>query len=586
MISPSVIEEIKIRNPIDDVVSSYVRLTRSGQDLKGLCPFHSEKTPSFIVHPADGFFHCFGCGAGGDVITFVMRAENLSYIDALEFLARRAGITLPDDLERKDNGTLSRSDNVSMNREAARFYSERLTDPLTPKALDYLTRVRGLKMPLIRHFGLGYAPDSFDALRDHLRSKGYTDRQMFEGGLLQESKKNPGHYYDMFRDRMMVPMLDTAGNVVAFSGRRLDGEKIMKYVNTSNTPAFRKGKYIFALNFAKDHCKDQLILCEGQMDVIALHGAGFPSAIATMGTALTGEQARLMKRYTDRVVICYDADEAGQTNAEKAFGILAEAGLETRIIKVEGAKDPDEYIKKFGPDAFGRLLEGSRTRFDFKFKKILDRYNVSLTDERIKAAADTVRLIAGYPSSVERELYLEEASKKLGVSIENLKNDVQRQLRSNKRKEDRENSDAILRRAQGFSDKVNPTAIGNVAAARAEETILGLMMLRPEIAARALDSGDVKEEDFVTDFHRRAFEGFKELHLAGSPADPTLLQDRLTVEETGRLIALRLARSELRENGYPVLLDCVKRLRSCKKPKENAQREDDILAIIARKKKT
>ncbi|MBQ9467480.1 MAG: DNA primase [Clostridia bacterium] len=586
MISPAVIEEIKLRNPIDGVVSSYVRLQRSGQDLKGLCPFHSEKTPSFIVHPSQGFFHCFGCGAGGDVITFVMRAENLSYVEALEFLAQRAGIVLPQDLERRENGLLTRSENTQMNREAAKFFHDRLLDPQTPEALDYLTRERSMTMPLITRFGLGYAPDSFSALRDHLRSKGYTDRQMVEGGLLQESKNKPGSYFDLFRGRMMIPMLDTSGNVVAFSGRRMDGIKMMKYVNTASTPAFVKGKYVFALNFAKDHCKEHLILCEGQMDVIALHGAGFPQAVATMGTALTDEQARIMKRYTDRVIICYDADEAGQKNAEKAFGILAKAGLETRILRVEGAKDPDEYIKKYGKDAFRKLLEGSKTRFEYKFEKIVKEYDLTSTDGRVKAASEAVKLISSYSSAVERELYVGVASGKLGVTAENLKTEVERALRAERKKQEKAQSDELLRRAQGFRDRVNPQTVGNVAAVRTEETILGLMMILPENARRVYETGDVKEEDFITDFDRRVFVGLLSLCAEGIDADPMLLQDRFTPEETAKLLEMRAGRAELKDNGYAILLDCVGKLRLLKKPKDPVSPIDAISEIIKNKKKT
>ena len=581
MISQSVIEEVKIRNRLEDVISNYVRLEPSGRDLKGLCPFHSEKTPSFVVHPSDGYFHCFGCGAGGDVITFIMKAENLSYPEALEFLAQRAGITLPSERKNEQTG-LSKSENASMNREAARYFHACLMDKNTPEGLNYLMKERGLSLPLIKHFGLGYAPDGFHGLVDHLRKKGYTYEQMVAGFLAKESKNKPGSYYDVFRARVMVPMLDTTGNVVAFSGRRIDGEKIMKYVNTSDTPAFRKGKYIFALNFAKDYCKERLILCEGQMDVIALHGAGFPQAIATMGTAITADQARIMKRYTDRVVICYDADEAGQTAADKAFALLSQVGIETRIIKVTGAKDPDEFIKKFGKDAFARLLDGSKTRFDHKFEQILAKYDLTHTDEKIRAANETVDLISGYPSGVERELYLGTASKGLGVTYDSIKADVERVMRRNARKNKNEQADQVLRLTQGFSDKVNVQIIGNVASARAEEAILGLMMLRSEIAQKVFAEKSVCEEDFVTDFNRRVFCAFRRQYEAGGEIDPLLLQDEFTPDETGRMIAIREERAQLGDNSYDILLSCVKRLRQ-RTGKENTTEE--ILSIINKKKK-
>ena len=535
-----------------------------------------------MVHPAEGYFHCFGCGAGGDVITFIMKAENLSYIDALEFLAQKAGMELPVDGDKGQTSLITRSENLSMNREAARFFHACLMDPNNKKGLDYYMKERGLSLPLIKHFGLGYAPDSSHALLDHLKKKGYSGEQIYTAGLAQRSKNTSGAYYDMFRARVMVPMLDTSGNVVAFSGRRIDGVKMMKYVNTPDTPAFRKGKYIFALNFAKDFCKEQLILCEGQMDVISLHGVGFPQAIATMGTAITPEQARMMKRYTDRVVICYDADEAGQTAAEKAFRLLSEVGIETRILTVKDAKDPDEYVKKFGKSAFSKLLVGSKTRFDYKFEQILAQYDIAKTDERIKACEETVRLISGYASSVERELYTTKAAEKLGVSVENLKNDVQRVIRSRQREKKRAQSEEVLKKAQGYSDRVNPQTIRNVAAEHAEEAILGLMMIRAENAHKAITEGAVKEEDFVTEFNKKVFLLFKELVEGGRDVDPTVLQDRLSPDETGRLISMRDARAGLTENGCAVLLDCVKRLRSCAR---SSDKVDDIRSILDQKRK-
>ena len=568
-----------MRNNIEDVVSTYVHLERSGRDLKGLCPFHSEKTPSFVVHPSDGYFHCFGCGAGGDVITFIMRAENLSYPDALQFLAQRVGITLPDSGEKRD-GTLSKTEVVKMNREAAKFYHACLMDPKTPAGLQYL-HSRGLSDALIKHFGLGYAPDGWSALRDHLASKGFSYEQMVTANLVQESRNKKGTFYDVFRNRVMVPMLDVSGSVVAFSGRRFDGVNMMKYVNTADTPAFRKGKYIFALNFAKDHCAERLILCEGQMDVIALHGAGFPQAIATMGTAITPEQARIMKRYTKSVVICYDDDAAGQKADDKAFALLSEVGLETRILKVQNAKDPDEFIRKFGKEAFARLLDGTKTQFEHKFAQILSKYDVRNTDEKVKAANETVRLIAGFYSSVERELYIQNASAKLELPGDSLKSDVERILRSERRKQKKDESARILRQTEGYGDRVNMQFAGNVSAARSEEAILGMMLLRPEIAKETFEKGAVRENDFVTDFDRRVFLSLKEQYEKHGALDPGLLAESFTTDEVARVFRMRSERAELSENSIAVFTDCVKKLRASGKTEAT---EDGILSIIKKKR--
>ena len=315
MVPQSIIEEIKFRNPIEEVISSYVTLSNAGANMKGLCPFHSEKTPSFTVYTADSHFYCFGCGAGGDVITFVMRAENLDYPAAIEFLAKRAGISLPDPGDDKffDKG-VSRSRVIEMNTAAARFFRDMLFDEKTGAAARaYVTR-RRLEVPIIKRFGIGYAPNSFGALRDHLKSLGFTDEEMIEGSLCRKSEKN-GAAYDFFRNRVMFPLIDVAGNIVAFGGRSLEKEPLQKYMNSKDTSAFNKRKTLFALNFAKNNCADGLILVEGNVDVVTLHQAGFENAVATLGTSITEEHARLIKKYTDKVVIAYDGDAAGQKAA-------------------------------------------------------------------------------------------------------------------------------------------------------------------------------------------------------------------------------------------------------------------------------
>ena len=559
MIHQSVIEELKMRNNIEDVVSSYVRLTRSGQNLKGLCPFHSEKTPSFTVFAGEGNFYCFGCGAGGDVITFIMKAENLAYPEALEFLANRVGMELPKDYRNKDEG-MSRSEIVSMNREAAKYFYSCLMNPKTPQGLEYFTKKRGFSLPLIKRFGMGYAPEGWNGLRDHLKSKGYSYEQMLQANLIQKSREKES-YYDVFRNRVMVPILDVSGNVIAFGGRLLEDGKQPKYLNTSDTPAFRKSKNLFALNFAKDYCSDRMILCKGYMDVIALHGAGFSNAVATLGTAMTPDHARMMKRYTKSVVISYDADTAGQNAADKAFRLLGEVGLEAKLLKVENAKDPDEFIKKFGKDAFRKLLDGSKPQFEFKFDRIAGKYNLNSLEDKIKASGKVARLIATFPSSVERELYISRASERLGVQKTSLSNDVERLRRAEQRKQKNEHAGEILRQAQGYSDRVNPQIIGNVGAARAKEAILGLLLLKNDVAERVFREKSLSEEDFVTDFHKKVFLMLKEAWEAGEPPELSTLSDRLSADEIGRLMHLKLQRAELEKNDYGVFLECVNRLR-------------------------
>ncbi|MBQ4043795.1 MAG: DNA primase, partial [Clostridia bacterium] len=408
MIPHSIIEDLKARSDIVDVISSYVPLKRAGSNMNGLCPFHSERSPSFTVFTGgDPHFFCFGCGAGGDVISFIMRIENLEYRPALDFLAKRAGITLPDDDDRPDNG-VGRKRIFEMNICAARYFRSVLNDPVLGRAGREYIEKRQLPSAIVRRFGLGYAPDSGFALRVHLKQNGFTDEEMRVGYLCGISKK--GYAYDIFRGRLMIPIIDTAGNIVAFGGRLVGEAKPdaggftpPKYLNSSDTPAFKKSRHLFALNYAKSNCTERLILCEGYMDVIMLHSAGFENAVATLGTAITSDHARIMKKYTNNVVIAYDSDEAGQKAADKALRLLGEAGVEGKVLRMSGAKDPDEYIKTFGAQRFRDLLSQSRPRFDYKLENILAAHDLENPDEKIKAAAAVCAEIASVSSNVERD---------------------------------------------------------------------------------------------------------------------------------------------------------------------------------------
>ena len=342
-INDAFLSELKMRTDIMDLVSSYVSLDsrRQGRTHKGLCPFHNEKTPSFMVYEDTQSFYCFGCGAGGDAITFAMKIENLDYIEAVKLLAERAGLSMPQDgyddsLHQKKNRILA------ANREAARFFHSCLLDKKNSHALNYFLN-RGLTAQTIKHFGLGYAPDSWDSLIKHMRSKGFSVNELYDADLVKKSTKNGERFYDNFRNRMMTPIIDIRGNVIGFGGRVLDDSK-PKYVNTADTLVYKKSHEVFAMNYAKNSKEDFLIVAEGYMDVIALHQAGFTNAVACLGTALTNEQARLMKRYTDEVVLSYDSDEAGQKATKRAMQIFSDSGLKVRVLQLRGGKDPDDII--------------------------------------------------------------------------------------------------------------------------------------------------------------------------------------------------------------------------------------------------
>ena len=572
MISPQIIEELKYRNDIEDVISGYVTLKRAGSNLVGLCPFHSERSPSFTVFTGTRSFYCFGCGAGGDVISFVMRAENLDYMDALRYLAKRAGIELPDDGTGQTGG-VNRERILAMNREAAKFFFSELGK--SPAAQEYIAK-SGLSSAIVRHFGIGYAPDDWQALAKHLSSVGFTKEEMSAGFLCSVSKRN-GNSYDIFRNRIMFPVIDVRGDIIAFGGRTIgkDPEE-PKYINSSDTPVFNKRRNLFALNFAKNSCAEQIILCEGYMDVVSLHGAGFTNAVASCGTALTADQARLMRKYSKSAIISYDADEAGQRAADKAFALLGEAGLEARLLKVEDAKDPDEYIRKFGKDGFSRLLSRSRSRFDFKFSSILAANDVNTPDGRIKAAGQAAEVIAGIWSEVERDVYTRQVCEKLGLSYDGMKNDVARLIAKRNKKEKAERNSAVIREAEGFGDRINPDRIKNVGAAGAEDTVIGILAMYPELIPQTAEKTGLAPDDFVTDFNRRVYE--KMLSL-GKGFDIGLLGEDFSADEVSRVIKYTVSRQGLTDNGMKVVAQCVEKLKKSRE-KEGLSLED----LIAKKR--
>lgn len=551
-ISQQTLNEIKFRNSIEDVVSGYVQLKRSASNLVGLCPFHSEKTPSFTVFPADGSFYCFGCGAGGDVIAFVRRAESLDYPSAVEFLARRAGISIVTDESDKEMYA-RRSSVLKMNLEAARFFNSCLFDPKYGKeAMEYLCVKRGLSTSLIKHFGLGFAPDNYGMLTRHMSSLGYKDYELSSAFLCGISKKN-GAPYDYFRNRIIFPIIDPSGQVVAFGGRVMD-DSLPKYLNTSDTPAFRKSRTLFALNYAKDSCAEQMILCEGYMDVIALHGAGFSNAVATLGTAITKEHARLMKRYTKSVVICYDSDDAGQKAADKAFGVLGEVGLEARILKVTSAKDPDEYIKKFGRDGFSRLLKNTESEFQFRLGKILSKYDIANTDQRLKALDEAIGVIAGVQSAAAREIYSRIVSEKFSVSAENIAKDAEKRFARSERQKNAIEKERLLLSATGISDRVNADYVKNPRAASSEEKIIGILLLHPEYIEQMEKKGIAfSSDDFFTSFSKKIVALM--LSFEGRPFDISSLGTELSVEETDRLTKLKMDREKLTDNSLQLLTE-------------------------------
>ena len=573
------IEEVKYRSRIEDVISSYVNLKRAGSNYQGLCPFHSEKTPSFTVFPGTDTFHCFGCGAGGDVISFVMRAENLEYPGAIEFLAKRAGLAMPEDAD-TGSETIKRSRFYEMNRAAALFFNQSLYAPDAAEAREYLKK-RGLSGAAVKRFGLGYAPNSFDALRRHMHGLGYRDDELKEAFLCGRSEKT-GNYFDYFRGRIIFPIIDNFSNVIAFGGRAL-GDGKPKYLNSSDTPVFKKSRNLFALNFARNACAESLILCEGYMDVIAVNMAGFPNTVATLGTALTTEQARIMAKYTKKVILSYDSDDAGVTAAKRAIPILTEVGLEVKLLRMEGAKDPDEFIKKFGAARFKTLIDDSQGKLDYLCDNVIKKYNLLIPEDKMKAADELCEVICGIYSDVEREIYITRVAERLSVEPANLARDVERRMRRKTREGEAEMRRKIVSDTLGYGDRVNRDFVKNAKAARAEEAIIGILLLRPEFVSE-LKRGNVAldADDFLTGFNKRVFEA---ILACEEKCDIGTLAEQFSIEEIDRITKMQVTRAALTRNDLDVLKDNIRTLKSEAAEKASADALDDIKNLLNRKKK-
>lgn len=477
----SFLQELKLRSDITEIASSYVNLKRHGRNMVGLCPFHGEKTPSFNIYTENGSFYCFGCGAGGDVITFIMKIENLDYVEAVKFLAQRAGMEMPENTY-DDSLSKLRMRIYEANREAARFFHATLLSQRGQSGLNYL-RGRALSDRTIRHFGLGFADDDWNSLCNHLKNKGFSEYEIYSANLAFK-RKNGNGIYDRFVNRVMFPIIDLRGNVIAFGGRIMTDEK-PKYLNTSDTPVFKKSENLFSLNNAKSSGTRTLILCEGYMDVIALNQAGFTNAVATLGTALTNEQAVLMKRYADEVIICYDADGAGQKATARAIEILRNAGLPIKILTVPSGKDPDEFIRskgENGPAAFKLLIEKCGNDIEYRLMKLRENYNLNTTDGKVAFLNEAVKIVATIESPIERDVF----ASKLCAELEIDKNAFNDQIAKIKRRGRRENIKKETRQIQyelnGQNDKINKEHYKKPRSSSAEEALLVYLINNPDYA--------------------------------------------------------------------------------------------------------
>ncbi len=569
------IDELVSRTDIVDLVSGYVRLNKKGNNYWGLCPFHSEKTASFSVSPDKQICYCFGCHKGGGAINFLMELENLSFVDAVRHLAQRAGMEVPE--TGYNTGMKEKRERLlEMNKEAARYFHARLYTPQGAQALAYL-RGRGLSQGTLTNFGLGFAPDSWDGLLNALGEKGYDKKMVLEGGLAVSNDK--GRIYDRFRNRVIFPIIDVRGSVIGFGGRVMDDSK-PKYLNSPEGPVYNKSRNLFALNIAKKSKAGRIILTEGYMDTIALHQAGFDCAVASLGTALTTEHAQLLSRYTKEAVIAYDGDGAGVAAAQRAIPLLEKAGLKVKVLRMRGAKDPDEFIKAYGRDAFAKLLDESENHIEYRLDQIKRKYDLRDDGQRVDFLHEVTGLIASLPNAVEREVYGTRAAQAAGISPEALGQEVKKELRRRISKEKKRQERRNLAPAANAQPEARTLRYENVRSALAEEGVLRLVLLEPVLLDR---TGDLTGADFSAPLLGKVFDLLRDRHADGRPIQLGGLANTLTPEEMSHLARIT-DRPENLSHSQRSLADYIAVIRM-ERMKRGGGADEDILRAAQAKYK-
>ena len=569
----SFITELAERNDIVDVVSGYVRLSKkSGSNLFGLCPFHSEKTPSFSVSPDKQIYHCFGCGKGGGVINFIMEIENLSFPEAVEFLARRVGMELPEQAD--DHESRRRARMLALNRDSARYFHDQLSTPGAQIAREYIAK-RQISKKMVTAFGLGFAPDGWSGLIDAMHAKGYTDYELFDAGLVRRGKS--GGYYDTFRRRLMFPVIDVRGNVIGFSGRVLgDGEP--KYMNSPETLVFNKSRNLFALNLAKKSKSGYIILSEGNIDVVSLHQAGFDSAVASLGTSLTPEQAHIISRYTNEVIIAYDNDGAGIKASQRAIGILEKLDLKVKVLRVNGAKDPDEFIRLKGADAFRNLLEGAENQVDYRLRAVTDKYDLSVDEQKVEFLKEASELVARLPGSVERQVYAMRVASMAGVNADVVAGETERRRKKLPRQSRREDAREQSRPERQSQPAEKAFRYENPASAVAEEGVIRLLYLEPELINAPLPPA----EEFSSPVLAHIYTEICGMLRAGQKVSTTTLTALLSPEEISLVVNI-IQKPELLANSRRSMSDYTERIKS---ESERCGAKPDFAAIARQKQNT
>ena len=530
---PSFIDELIARNPIEDVVGQRVNLRRSGANMFGLCPFHGEKTASFSVAPDKGIYYCFGCHKGGGVINFVMELEGLSYPDAVRNLAKRCGMEVPED-EQYQSRYQAQERLWALHKEAARFFHSQLYAPIGQNALNYALG-RGMPKSTLTKFGIGYAPDSWDMLVKAMEAKGYTKQELIDSGLVTESKKN-GNIFDRFRDRLMFPIIDIRGNVIGFGGRIMNNKdpNAAKYLNSPETLIFNKRKNLFALNYAKKSKLGYLILVEGYMDAIALHQYGFDCAVASLGTSLTEEHAVLISRYVEQVVLIYDGDEAGQRATRRAIPILEKAGIRVKVLQMKDAKDPDEYLKKFGADKFRLLLEDSSNRVEYQLNAIKKKYDLKEDDQKIRYVHESAELISTLGSSVQREVYGGRVAEAAGISADAMALEIKKAYKRRMERDKKEQEKIDLAPARSLQPRARTIRYDNMKSAMAEEGAIALALLDPSLMDK--EKG-LTGSSFSVPVLGKVFDQLLAMHQKGMEVTLAALTD-LSSEEMSHIVGV------------------------------------------------
>lgn len=573
--SPAFIDELNARNPIEDVVGQYVALKRQGGRLFGLCPFHGEKTASFSVSPDAQLYYCFGCHKGGGAINFIMEIEGLTYPDAVRFLAKRAGLEVPEDESYRSRYQLQER-LWALCKDSAHYFRRQLFASEGKQAVEYIVS-RGLSRQTATNFGLGFAPPGWTGLLDAMQGLGYSTEELLAAGLAIRSQK--GSVYDRFRNRLMFPIIDVRGNVIGFGGRVMDDSK-PKYLNSPETTVFNKRRNLFAMNVAKKSKLGYIILTEGYMDAIALHQYGFDCAVASLGTALTDEHANLLSKYTDRVFLTYDADEAGQNATHRAVPMLEKAGLQVKILRLQGAKDPDEYLKKFGAGRFRLLLERSENHAEYQLQSIGQKYDLSIDDQRVAYLSEAAQMISRLPNAVEREIYGARAAEAAGITPEAMKLEVNKAYRRRMRQEKRARERAAMSPATREQPASRSIRYTNLRSAMAEEGLLRMLLRENALLDK---TGDLTPEDFSSPLLAKAYDVLRTRYREGLQVSLAGLSETFSPEELSHLTQVSQKKNELvSEDAFRDYLQIIRD----EAAKTGVRTEDDLLALRDRLKQT